>query len=134
MNIEATLEALRPSVSPEALYRRGSEPFAWQVQDGPHLEMRYFDAWSALALALPLGPLLASRMREAGLRLLLSNLYLSEAGLPHYALDPQEGLVCLCRVLAVDPLDTPDLLQSLRSCLAAWAPTRAALQDLQVIA
>lgn len=134
MNLQATLEALRPRVSLTALRQGGGEPFAVQVTGGPHLELRYLETLDALAMALPLGHLVRTRLREAGLRLLLSNLYLADAGRPHYALDPQDGLVCLCRTVPVQQIATADLLHALQSLLAAWAPTRAALQDLQVIA
>lgn len=133
MNIDATLEALRPRLSASILRQHGPGPFAVQVDGGPHLEWRFLETVDALVLTVPLGRLLRVRLREAGLRLLLANLFLAEAGRPHYALEPNEDLVCLCQTVPADLPSASAPLWALRDLLAAWAPTRLALRDLQVI-
>lgn len=135
MNIDAALQALRPRLSLPALRQHGSQPFAVQVEGGPHLELRFIEAVDTLVMVVPLGHLMRSQLREAGLWLLLSNLFLAQAGQPHYAIDPQDSLVCLCCTAPVDPLLADDaLMQALHRLLAAWAPARIALQDLHFIA
>ncbi len=134
MNIDATLEALQPRLSLAVLRQGHGEPFAMQVEQGPHLELRFIDALDALSIAVLLGHLLRSHVRESALRLLLSNLLLADAGQPHYALDPQDGVVFLCRTVPIDPASQAAALEALRGLLSAWAPARQALQDLHLIA
>ena len=43
-------------------------------------------------------------------------------------------MVCLCRTVHVTPYGGPVVMEAMQELLQAWMPTRAALQDLHVIA
>lgn len=125
--------ALTARLSPERLRASRGEPFGLQVPGGPTLQLRYCAELGLLCVAAAVGRVLHSARDDAWAQLMQANLYLADAGLPHWAVAPQDGTVLLCRTVVLDSLQPQDLLDELMRFLALWQSGREQLVQSQLV-
>lgn len=125
--------ALSARLSPERLRASGGAAFALQVPEGPILQFRFAAQLELLCVAAVAGRLLHATREEACAQLMQANLYLADAGLPHWAVAPGHDAVMLCRTVVLDPLQPQELLDELMRFLALWQSGRDQLMQAQLV-
>ena len=125
--------ALSARLSPERLRASGGAAFALRIPGGPTLQFRFAAQRELLCVAAVAGRLLHATREEACAQLMQANLYLADAGLPHWAIAPEHDAVMLCLTIALGALQPQDLLDELMRFLALWQSGREQLLQAQLV-
>jgi hypothetical protein len=123
--------SLAERLTPERLRVSHGAPFAVQVPQGPVLEFRYLAQLDLLCVAAAAGRLIQVTRAETWRELMQANLFLADAGLPHWALG-QDDTVLLCCTLSVDAAAPERLLDELMRLLALRDAGREQLLAMQL--
>lgn len=124
-------ERLRSSFGYPLLALRDGKMHAVKLGEHLHIELCLVHEAQTLCIAAPLGTLSASQRPDCLMRLMLANLYLADAGQPHYAMGPHDDTVFLCR--SFDPQDLDVVEAEVTRLVGMAGEVQAAMRAEQLV-